>query len=156
MKIVEVKEITEEIVSAFGRLMPQLSTTAPAPSRAVRVEIVASESTVLFLARDPGQDHWIAGALTLALFRIPTGYRAWIEDVVVDRTARRRGIGAALVEAALQHARQAGAITVDLTSSPRRKAANLLYRGLGFEQRLTNVYRYRLEHRTDDAHDDPG
>jgi ribosomal protein S18 acetylase RimI-like enzyme len=95
----------------------------------------------LFIARVDGQ---IVGSLTLATFRIPTGLRAWIEDVVVDDSARGHGVGAALNVAALDEARQRGAVTVDLTSRPSREAANKLYKKLGFVERETNVYRYTL------------
>jgi ribosomal protein S18 acetylase RimI-like enzyme len=81
--------------------------------------------------------------LTLAVFPIPTGVRAWIEDVVVDQSARGRGVGEALSRRALELAAQAGARTVELTSRPSREAANRLYRRLGFEARETNVYRYQ-------------
>ena len=85
----------------------------------------------------------ILGMLTLATFTIPTGLRAWVEDVVVDDQARGRGAGQALVEAAVAHATSIGARTVDLTSRPSREAANRLYRRAGFELRETNVYRYK-------------
>ena len=85
----------------------------------------------------------ILGMLTLATFTIPTGLRAWVEDVVVDGQARGRGAGQALVEAAVAHATSIGARTVDLTSRPSREAANRLYRRAGFELRETNVYRYK-------------
>ena len=80
--------------------------------------------------------------LTLATFTIPTGLRAWVEDVVVDGEARGQGAGQALVEAAVEHAGKLGARTVDLTSRPSREAANRLYRRAGFKLRETNVYRY--------------
>jgi ribosomal protein S18 acetylase RimI-like enzyme len=105
--------------------------------------IVASPATVLFIARDVDTGT-IVGSLTLALFRIPTGMRAWIEDVVVDKAMRGKGAGNALNQAALDRARAEGAKTVDLTSRPSRGAANRLYQRLGFEQRDTNVYRYNL------------
>ena len=82
--------------------------------------------------------------MTLVLFRIPTGLRAWIEDVVVDEAARGRGVGETLNRAAIEWARGAGATTVDLTSRPSREAANRLYRRLGFQERATNVYRLDL------------
>ena len=97
------------------------------------------------MARDP--DGTIVGSLTLVVFPIPTGSRAWIEDVVVDEAARGAGVGAALNQAALDHARALGAKTVDLTSRPSREAANRLYQRLGFEPRETNVYRYELDAR---------
>ena len=87
----------------------------------------------------------IVGSLTLAVFRIPTGMRAWIEDVVVDSGARGRGVGELLVRAAIGRAAEIGARTVDLTSRPSRADANRLYTNLGFDQRETNVYRYKSD-----------
>lgn len=133
--------VTDEIVAAFEVLIPQLSSSNPAPKRAELEEIVQSSATDLFLARVDGR---IVGSLTLATFRIPTGLRAWIEDVVVDDSARGHGVGAALNIAALEEARRRGALTVDLTSRPSREAANKLYKKLGFVERETNVYRYTL------------
>jgi ribosomal protein S18 acetylase RimI-like enzyme len=89
-------------------------------------------------------DGRIAGALTLATFPIPTGVRAWIEDVVVDSAARGHGVGEALNQAAIAEARARGAVTVDLTSRPSREAANRLYQRIGFVRRDTNVYRFDL------------
>jgi ribosomal protein S18 acetylase RimI-like enzyme len=136
------ESVTTEVVDAFTRLTPQLSKSNPPPSEADLADIVASPATVLFLARSGGL---IVGSLTLALFRIPTGLRAWIEDVVVDESVRGQGVGEALNQAALDHARAVGARTVDLTSRPSREAANRLYRRLGFVERETNVYRYSWE-----------
>lgn len=138
----EATAVTPELVAAMDRLVPQLSRSNPPPTEAQLAEIVASPTTVLFVAEDG--DAGIVGALTLALFRIPTGLRAWIEDVVVDGAARGRGVGEALNRAALDRAHAAGATTVDLTSRPSREAANRLYRRLGFQQRDTNVYRFEL------------
>ena len=131
--------VTEELVAAFARLVPQLSRSSPVPGETELSEIIASPATVLLVARDDGA---IAGSLTLVLFRIPTGVRAWIEDVVVDESVRGRGVGEALSREALRRATAAGARTVDLTSRPSREAANRLYRRLGFEIRETNVYRW--------------
>jgi len=142
LSVTEATVVDDELVEAFVRLTPQLSSSNPPPSREELEEIVASPATVLFVAREA--DGPILGSLTLALFRIPTGLRAWIEDVVVDEAARGKGVGAALNEAALDHARAVGARTVDLTSRPSREAANRLYQRLGFVERDTNVYRFDL------------
>ena len=106
--------------------------------------MVSAPGTHLLVARasPDGRPPAIVGTLTLVVFRIPTGVRAWIEDVVVDESARGRGVGEALTVAAIGLATGAGARTVDLTSRPTREAANRLYRRLGFELRDTNVYRY--------------
>ncbi|CAB4679127.1 unannotated protein [freshwater metagenome] len=134
-------EVTPELISAFELLIPQLSSSNPPPQSSELQEIVSSDSSVLFIARVDGK---IVGSLTLATFRIPTGLRAWIEDVVVDSSARGHGVGEALNQAALAEARGRGAVTVDLTSRPSREAANRLYQKLGFVQRETNVYRFTL------------
>jgi ribosomal protein S18 acetylase RimI-like enzyme len=133
-------EVTAELVEAIRRLLPQLSASASAPDAAELAEIVGSPSTTLLVARAPEGD--VVGTLTLVVFRIPTGVRAWIEDVVVDGAARGRGVGEALNEEAIRRAAAAGARSVDLTSRPSREAANRLYRRLGFEVRDTNVYRH--------------
>ncbi|MEZ5181648.1 MAG: GNAT family N-acetyltransferase [Acidimicrobiales bacterium] len=134
-------EVTDQLVADFERLVPQLSSSSPPPTREQLDEIVASPATFLLLARD--EDGTVLGSLTLVLFRIPTGLRAWIEDVVVDGDARGRGVGEALNRFAIDVAAERGARSVDLTSRPSREAANRLYRRLGFEPRETNVYRFR-------------
>jgi ribosomal protein S18 acetylase RimI-like enzyme len=140
--VVEVASVVDgELVEAMIRLVPQLSSSSPAPTADQLAEIVASPASRLLVARIDGR---IVGSLTLVLFRIPTGLRAWIEDVVVDGSARGTGVGEALNRFALDEARRAGATTVDLTSRPSREAANRLYRRLGFVQRETNVYRFDL------------
>ena len=141
MEITEVNQVTDEITAAFVRLVPQLS-SSPAPSRAELAQIVASPTTVLYIARDENQKGEIVGTLTLAIYRILTGLHAVIEDVVVDASVRGKGIGEALTRAALERARKAGCRSVDLTSRPSREAANRLYQRLGFVKRETNAYRY--------------
>ena len=134
-----VEHPTEEVVAAFARLIPQLSSAEP-PDLAALAGILASGATV-FVAR---VDTEIVGSLTLVLYRIPTGLKAWIEDVVVDSAARGHGVGDALSRAALEEARRQGAKAVSLTSRPSREVANRLYHRLGFVARDTNVYRYDL------------
>jgi ribosomal protein S18 acetylase RimI-like enzyme len=136
-----VREVTGEVVEAFARLLPQLSTSAAPPDRAALDRIVGSPAITLLIARDSGR---IVGALTLVTFPIPTGFRAWIEDVVVDEAARGKGAGTALTLEALRLAHAAGAKTVDLTSRPSREAAGGLYEKVGFVPRSTRVYRYTL------------
>ena len=133
--------VTDELIHAFAVLIPQLSSSNPPPGRDQLAAIVSADACVLFVARVDGR---IVGALTLATFPIPTGVRAWIEDVVVDGGARGHGVGEALSRAAIEEARARGAVTVDLTSRPSREAANRLYQRIGFVRRDTNVYRYDL------------
>lgn len=134
--------VDDELMNALGTLIPQLSSSNPPPTRTQLEEIVSSPATVLFVAR---VDDRIVGALTLAMFRIPTGLRAWIEDVVVDGEVRGAGVGEGLNRAAMAEAKRCGAVSIDLTSRPSRADANRLYQRLGFAIRETNVYRYDLQ-----------
>ncbi len=135
------KRVDNDLVEAFQRLIPQLSKSSPAPTKEQLEFIVASDSSQILLAKADGV---IVGSLTLVIFHIPTGVRAWIEDVVVDADARGKGVGEALNKFALAEAKRQGATTVDLTSRPSREAANRLYQRLGFVQRDTNVHRFTL------------
>lgn len=137
--IEQLTDVTDDVVDAFARLLPQLSASAkPLDAAAIRA-VIASPAVTVLLARS---DDTIIGALSLVIFRIPTGVRAWIEDVVVDAAAGRKGVGTALVGAAVDRAAQAGARSVDLTTRPERVAAGNLYERSGFAQRDTRVYRY--------------
>jgi ribosomal protein S18 acetylase RimI-like enzyme len=144
VEIVEATEVTPELVAAFERLIPQLSSSNAPPTEEELAAMVAAEASIVLVAVDRDADDAILGSLTLVWFRIPTGVRAWIEDVVVDGDARGRGVGEALSLHAVERARMLGAKTVDLTSRPKREAANRLYQRIGFVPRDTNVYRFEV------------
>lgn len=133
----------DELVAAFALLVPQLSRSNPPPTAEQVAELLGAAATDQFVARDGGG--MIVGVATLATFRIPTGVRAWIEDVIVDEAARGQGVGQALTRALLARAAELEAVTVDLTSRPSREPANRLYARIGFEQRQTNVWRYTFQ-----------
>jgi ribosomal protein S18 acetylase RimI-like enzyme len=137
-------EVTDEMVEAFGRLIPQLSSSSDLPTRDGLQTIVDHEACYLLIARDTGSGA-LLGSLTLVVFPIPTGIRAWIEDVVTDDAARGQGVGTALNTYAIELSAKLGAKTVDLTSRPSREAANRLYLKLGFDLRTTNCYRYSID-----------
>jgi len=138
-----VTEVTESLTDAYRLLIPQLSSSSNPPTGEALQMIIESDSAQILIAED--ENGMILGTMTLIIFQIPTGIRAWIEDVVVDSSARGRGIGKKLNLAALELAKQAGAKTVDLTSRPARQEANQLYRSIGFAERETNVYRFSFE-----------
>jgi ribosomal protein S18 acetylase RimI-like enzyme len=139
LRIEEATEVSAELSAALHDLVPQLSSSSPPPDASELEEIVSSPATRLLVARD--DTGAIVGSLTLVVFRIPTGVRAWIEDVVVHEAARGKGAGEALTREAMRLAGEAGARTVDLTSRPSREAANRLYERIGFQARDTRVYR---------------
>lgn len=152
MSVELIEQSSPELVAAMERLIPQLSRSAKPLTAEQTQALVDQDSVYLFVFRtdkpvtaadgNEVEDGTILGMLSLATFAIPTGVRAWVEDVVVDAGTRGMGAGQQLVEAAVAHAQKIGARTVDLTSRPSREAANRLYRRCGFELRETNVYRY--------------
>jgi len=139
---------SEELLAQVNDLLPQLSSSAPSMTIEQLRDMLDSSAITLFVAQHDGR---AVGMLTLAMFPIPTGIRAWIEDVVVDAQARGLGVGARLTTTAVEHAQRHGAVSVDLTSRPAREAANALYRKIGFVQRETNVYRILIEHPGEDS-----
>ena len=141
VEIIEISEASNEILSQVNGLLPQLSKSA-SPLSLESLDILAkSESTNLFVAKE-GKKVW--GMLSLVLFPIPTGTKAWVEDVVVDSSARGKGIGKALMNHALKKVREKRGNSIDLTSRPSRETANKLYQSLGYQKRETNVYRLSL------------
>ena len=138
-------ELTDELYRAVLRLVPQLGAHKISPTQEELEEFIRSPGSTLLIAREPDEKGPIAGLLCLTVYRVTTGLRSIIEDVVVDENSRGRGIGKALVQYAIELADEAGAEGVSLTSNPKREVANQLYRSIGFELRPTNAYFYRLK-----------
>lgn len=137
IEIKRINEITNEVMEAFSRLMPQLDAKLSAPKKADLEAVINVTNTYLFVAYNPS----IVGTLTLAVVQTPSGTKAWIEDVVVDTSARGQHVGEALLNHAVDFAKSLDVSSVNLTSNPTRVAANKLYQKIGFELRDTNVYR---------------
>ena len=132
----------EELYEAFQRLVPQLTNNNPPPSLNDLADLVRDTSSTLIIARNDNND--IVGALTLAVYRVPTGIRSVIEDVIVDISTRGEGVGEALMLRGIELAREKGAGNISLTSNPMRVAANKLYLRVGFTKRETNAYQMKL------------
>lgn len=141
MEIIRISEYEEKVLEAVNHLLPQLSSSASPMDMESLSELLSSHSTILFLAEEEGEYY---GMLSLGFYKIPTGIKVWIEDVVVDKNARGKGLGKQLTLHGIKIAKELGAKSVELTSRPTRKAANKLYKKLGFELRETNVYRLKL------------
>lgn len=140
MQIDIVTHADEELCEAFQRLVPQLTTNHPPPTLDELTALVQEASSTLMVARNPAGQ--IIGALSLAVYRVPTGVRSIIEDVVVDLSARGQGVGEALMQRAIERAAEKGASNITLTSNPMRVAANRLYLKMGFKKRETNAYQF--------------
>ena len=142
MQIEIVYQVDDELYEAFQRLIPQLTHNTPPPTREDLFTLVRDTSSTLLAART--EEKRIIGILSLIIYRVPTGIRSIIEDVIVDISVRGQGIGEALMQRAIDMARQKGAHTISLTSNSLRVAANQLYLKMGFEKRETNAYHMKL------------
>ena len=142
MQIDIIRRADQELYQAFQRLVPQLTNNNPPPSLDDLTALVQDPGSTLIVARNDSDE--IVGALTLAVYRVPTGIRSVIEDVIVDRSARGQGIGEVLMRRAIELAREKGAASITLTSNPKRTTANRLYLRMGFNKRDTNSYQYRF------------
>jgi ribosomal protein S18 acetylase RimI-like enzyme len=142
MKIKRITNFSENVYEAVLRLLPQLAPDTDLPSRQYFKTILASENIYFFIAET--DEKQIVGMMSVATYKIPTGLKVWIEDVVVDKSQRGRGLGKYLMQHAIDYSKSLGAQSVALTSRPSRVAANELYKKMGFVQYETNVYRYLL------------
>ena len=144
MYIVRATAVTDELVQAIARLMPQLKLKYSLPTSSEIEALVGSKASIMLVVRHPDEKGSIVGMLTLLIYRVPSGVRAHLEDIVVEEAIRGQGIGEALVRHALSVAREAGANGVALTTNPSREAANRLYQRVGFNRWKTNVYFYEF------------
>lgn len=138
MTIYQAVEVAPKLAEAFQRLMPQLNPSSRIPNQQELQEIIDTGNTFLFIGEVNGE---IIGVVSLVFYKIPTGDKAWIEDVVVEEAARGKGYGKMLVSYAVDFAKSKGFFKINLTSNPARLAANTMYKQLGFKQYVTNVYR---------------
>ena len=145
MFVEKVNEFNREIYKAVCRLVPQLGDHKIIPTQEELTALINSAASKLLVARYPEKDSEIVGVLTISIYQVPTGIRSIVEDVIVDVSMRRRGIAKALLNEAIEIARNAGANGVALTSNLGRVEANLLYQNMGFEKRETNAYFYKLK-----------
>jgi ribosomal protein S18 acetylase RimI-like enzyme len=142
INISELTETSSSVLQSINELLPQLSSSAQVISMDRLSELVESDNTIIFIGTD--ESGQILGMLSLIVMKIPTGNKAWIEDVVVDQLARGKGMGKALMNHALEKAKELAVKSVDLTSRPSREKANMLYQSLGYQIRETNVYRHKI------------
>ena len=146
IRIYEITEMSQKVYDAFEKLIPQLSSSAKIPTWEELEDLIASKAGIVLAAvDDEDPEEKILGTMTLVVFRIPTGVRAWVEDVVVDGAARGQGIGEKLIRTSIERAKAEGAKTIDLTSRPTRVEAHRLYKRCGFEMRETCVFRIKLQ-----------
>jgi len=141
-KISEINVYSEEIYLFVSKLINQLTVRQNVFSRETFNEILKMPNVHLFVMQDDNEI--LVGTTTVGIYSTPTGKKAWIEDVVIDETARGKGYGKKIVEHVINFVRNLGVNKLSLTSNPSRIAANNLYKTLGFEKYETNVYKMKI------------
>lgn len=142
VRIEAATEATPELHAALAKLLPQLNPRLPVPTMERLRAIMADQSVTLFLAKDGEK---AVGTATVIVYSTPFWIKARLDEVVVDESARGKGVGAALVNACLDVARRRGAEVVELQSGVQREAANRLYQRMVFKLRESNLYRIVLD-----------
>ena len=98
------------------------------------VENLIERTDTEFLLASPSEDSPPEGVCQLRFrFSVWTASDdCWLEDLFVSDDARGKGVGAALVEAALERARVRGCRRIELDTSESNQSALRLYERFGF------------------------
>lgn len=140
-RLIELTEMKPGYLASINNLLLQLSDSIHTITEEELNTLLSSSQSHLYVLESDGQ---IIGMTTLCLYQCPTGWKAWIEDVIVDRNFRGKGYGKLMVRKAMEECKNRGNVTLMLTSRPSRIVANQLYQSLGFEKRETNVYKMKF------------
>lgn len=141
--IEQLKVFSSDVTEVLNDLLVQLNPASKPLNDEDVKEIIEGSSNRFFVAREPVSNK-IVGMLTLIIYRIPVWKKGWIEDLVVDKEYRNKGIATKLINYAIKNAKTKGVSSLNFTSRPERETANILYKKLGFKKRDTNVYRIIL------------
>jgi GNAT superfamily N-acetyltransferase len=143
VRIEAVAEVTPQLHAALARLLSQLNAKLPVPT-IKRLQRIIDDPAVTLLVAKEGDE--IIGTSTVIVYSTPFWIKARLDEVVVDESARGKGIGEALVQACLEIGRERGAEVAELQSGrgPDRAAAHRLYERMGFKLRETDVFRIAL------------
>ncbi|BDU15056.1 GNAT family N-acetyltransferase [Lysobacter auxotrophicus] len=129
----------------LARLSAQLGypQSADAFERRLRRLLISADHPVIVATDD---DARLLGFIAIERrLMLETGERVEIVGLVVDESARRRGIGQSLVDAALDWARGIGVGEVMVRSNVARDQSHPFYEGAGFERIKTqHVYLKRV------------
>lgn len=89
-------------------------------------------------------DDKVVGTALLSTYKVISGYRGMVDDVVVDTSQRGKGIGKKLMVRLLEQAKSMGLDEVLLFTGHHRLPAITLYKSLGFTLRESGLYNLRM------------
>ena len=135
-------DIDNAMTERIGQLLNSLRSVPVTIDEVFLEKLLSDDRFNLFVAED--DDRNVMGMLTLTSCPTLAGEKVWVEDVIVDEKFRGKGVGRALLRAAVDFARnELKAQAVYLTSNPSRVQARSLYRSEGFEEYETGVFRIK-------------
>ena len=142
MDIVVLNNLTQNQLSDLQSLLFELVPGVVISPDQIK-NAIADSWTHVFAAIDEGGH--IRGCAVLCICTLLTGKQATVENVIVSSSCRGKHVGRSMMEFLIDYARtHYGDMVINLTSNPKRIAANNLYRSLGFQQRETNVYKLAI------------
>ncbi|MBC6998405.1 GNAT family N-acetyltransferase [Cytophaga sp. FL35] len=102
-------------------------------------QVLQEDNHVIFMVCKDEKEE-IVGIALMATYKVVSGFRGLVEDVVVDEAYRGKGIGRMLMESLLEEARRKSIDEVMLFTGHHRTPAINLYKSLGFKIRESGVY----------------
>jgi 8-oxo-dGTP diphosphatase len=121
-------------------LIPANASLSPTEVQAAAQRFRESLAMDVLVAEADGK---VVGFLALSFVPVLSGLRALIDDLAVDPAYRRQGIGAALVEAAIQQANRRGATHLLMDTARGDPTARDFYQACGFENGVIAPLRIR-------------
>lgn len=139
IEILKAKKLTDTIQNQIADLYKQLN--ADNIQRPLE-EILKSDNNVLVIICTI--DGNIVGTALLSTYKVISGFRGMVDDVVVDSAQRGKGIGRKLMEKLLEEGKRLDLDEILLFTGHHRAPAIALYKSLGFNMRDSGLYNLRL------------
>ena len=86
----------------------------------------------------------LVGMASLATYKVISGHKGMVEDVVVSDEMRGKGIGRKLMELLISEGQKLNLSEILLFSGHHRKPAIALYKSLGFNLKNSGMYTLKL------------
>ena len=140
ISILKKEQINAKLSEQVNQLFEELNSNIEQMSL---TQVLQNEEAIIFVvAADNNQ---LAGMASMAIYKVISGHKGMIEDVVVSKQHRGKGIGRKLMNKLLLEAKNRKLSEVLLFSGHHREAAINLYKSLGFNLKNSGLYRLKVD-----------
>ncbi len=139
IEILRGEHLTDSHQQQVTELYKQLSTTIVQLS--LKKILEDKDNIVFVLCKEENQ---IVGIAMMAMYKVISGHKGMVEDVVVDQGQRGKGIGRKLMEKLLEEGKNKNLDEILLFTGHHRTPAIALYKSLGFQLKNSGLYRLVL------------